>query len=158
MATATAIVKRTSEEVKVMGLTDLREYGTLLGLSAISRTSKAVLQQMVLDQIEELPIVIEAEAAPETLQEEVTEVPVKKVRKPTTERVKREVEVFINEAHRAILDNVKLSKSEKMRRLWKKDMSIADIHRVIGAHYSFTYGVIDRYRKILAPGLSETKA
>jgi hypothetical protein len=154
MATATAIVKRTSEEVKVMGLTDLREYGTSLGLSAISRTSKAVLQQMILDKIEEIvePVIEEeiVSEAPEAIVESMEEVIETPQKKGLANRVKRDVEVFINEHHRAILDNAKLSKSEKMRRLWKKDMSIADIHRIIGAHYSFTYGVIDRYRKILS--------
>lgn len=136
MATATIV---TEQQVMEMALPQLRELGTQLGLTSISRTAKGVLQQMVLDKLEE--------SAPEEVQP--IEEEVEAVQEETPARKKRHIEVFINEHHRRILDNDNISKSEKMRRLWKKEMSIADIHRVLDTHYSFTYGVIDRYRKIL---------
>lgn len=154
----------TPNDVKLMNGTQLRELGSSLGLRAISRTPKPVLQQMILDELElqevsheiqtvntpSAPEVCEGfpqqvvQEVPEEVSEEVSEEVVEKISRP-----KRTLEVYISDVHRQILDNENFSKSEKMRRLWKNKMSIADIHRVLDSHYSFTYGVIDRYRKLL---------
>lgn len=150
----------TPNDVKLMNGTQLRELGASLGLRAISRTPKPVLQQMILDELElqEVSYEIQTVNTPSTpevcegfpqevvqdVPEEVSEEVVEKVSRP-----KRTLEVYISDVHRQILDNETFSKSEKMRRLWKNKMSIADIHRVLDSHYSFTYGVIDRYRKLL---------
>lgn len=158
---AVNIASYTVDQVTVMALPALKELGTSLGLESISRTPKAVLQQMVLDKIEELQGESQQVAESVEIEENITpndseltdagqhtiEPVGASAEKP--ERAKRRVDVYINEEHRQILNNDNLAKSEKMRRLWKKGMSIADIHRVLDTHYSFTYGVIDRYRKIV---------
>ena len=150
----TTLTVPTSDEVKEFNASKLRELGMQLGLTAISRTPKAVLQQMVLDAIESQNNTEQSQPSVEEVEEEEKRMAAREAAsKPSadesTARPKKTVEVAINDKHRAIIDNNDISKSEKMRRLWKKGMSIADIHRVLSTHYSFTYGVIDRFRKIL---------
>ncbi len=51
----------------------------------------------------------------------------------------------------AIVDNSKFTKSDKIRKLYRLDVTVATIHRVLGIHYSFAYCVVDKYRKMLKP-------
>lgn len=40
---------------------------------------------------------------------------------------------------------LEVSKSEKMRQLYDLGLNVSDISKILESHYSFVYGVIDRY-------------
>ena len=134
------------EEIEGLKYNELIQYGVAIGVP-YQRQSKAVLLQMVLDQAEK--DIKHINADPET------PTPAPKPATPEPKKVvakKRQIDVHITENQQEILNNDGLSKSEKMRRLYRRGMTIADIHRVLQSHYSFTYGVIDRYRKMISRG------
>ena len=59
-------------------------------------------------------------------------------------------ELVLTEEQTAIMNNDSLSKSEKIRKLYRTEaISVADIARAVEVHYSHAYCVVSEYRKIL---------
>lgn len=57
----------------------------------------------------------------------------------------------LTEAQKAIMKDKTATKSEKVRKLYKSGMTIAQISREVKIHYSFAYCVVDAHKKLLAP-------
>ncbi len=64
---------------------------------------------------------------------------------------KQDVIDQLNKDQRRIYDDENISKSEKMRRLFKRGLTIAQISHLMEAHYSFVFGVISRFKNAI-PG------
>lgn len=78
---------------------------------------------------------------------------IKKEKSPKTSREpkgkgekKQDVIDQLNKDQRRIYDDENISKSEKMRRLFKKGLTIAQVSHLMEAHYSFVFGVISRFK------------
>jgi len=141
---------KTNEEIESLKYNDLIQYAVSIGMR-YQRQSKGVLLQMVLDKMEAInnAISITTDNVNEvTRVGDVPQIVIEPEEKIVTN--KRQVDVHISASQQTILNDSDISKSEKMRRLYRRGMTIADIHRVLGTHYSFTYGVIDRYRKMIS--------
>ncbi len=146
---------KTTQEIESLKYNELIRYAVSINIK-YQRQSKDVLLQMVLDRVEQLieaEALVQAEHDEETFKREggqVSEIKIEVEKPKSVEPKKRVVDVHVTESQKLILENDNISKSEKMRRLYRRGMTIADIHRVLESHYSFTYGVIDRYRKMIA--------
>lgn len=146
---------KSQQEIESLKYNELIRYSISIGC-VYRRQTKPVLLQMVLDKVEEMLAQItqgQIEHDEETARREgaqTSEIKIEAEKPKSPKPKKRVVDVHITSSQQVILEDSSISKSEKMRRLYRRGMTIADIHRVLGSHYSFTYGVIDRYRKMIS--------